>query len=227
MAKLKLYYIRYKGKIQALEPMKNPRFSPSVNEAPNRGEQDTRALILRSALESLAERQSTTTRLRHIAERAGLHYGNLHYYFRSKNDLYLALLDTMLAPIVEERKVMMADPTIPPINKLDTLLDRNRELVERGDELRVILDFLVQSASNAAVRLKLQAMYRDWRDDVAAILREGIERGDFHPAQPDLLPTLIVSLIEGFTNQYLLDPTVGDPGEFFDGVRTMLYCILT
>lgn len=206
--------------------MKN--FTPSTHPPgpPGHEETDTRALILRAALETLAERQSSATRLRQIAERAGLHYGNLHYYFRSKNDLYLALLDSMLAPIVEERKAMMANPNIPPADKLDTLLNRNRELIERGSELRVILDFLVQSAGNAAVRSKLQTMYRDWRADVAAILAQGIERGDFHPAQPELLPTLIVSLIEGYTNQYLLDPSVGDPAEFFDEVRTFLYCIL-
>lgn len=186
----------------------------------------TRQRILQAALETLAERHLANTRLRHIAEKAGLHYGNLHYYFHSKNELYLALLDTMLQPITCERKAMLADASIPPAQKLDTLLQRNQELIERGVELRVILDFLVQSGGNAPVRKKLQSMYRSWRGDMAAIIEQGIAQGEFHPTQPHLLPVLVVSLIEGYTNQYLLDPDAYDPGQYFAGIRAVLYGLL-
>jgi AcrR family transcriptional regulator len=186
----------------------------------------TRQRILQAALETLAERHLAHTRLRHIAEKAGLHYGNLHYYFHSKNELYLALLDTMLQPITCERKAMAADPGISPTQKLDTLLQRNQELIERGVELRVILDFLVQSSGSAPVRRKLQAMYRDWRGDVEAIIRQGVEQGEFHPADADLLPLLVVSLIEGYINQYLLDPGVSSPKEYFAGLRSALRRLL-
>src|SRR5438094_1090672 len=55
----------------------------------NKGEQ-TRALILETALTLFRERGYEETTMRVIAERAGVALGNAYYYFRSKEHLIQA-----------------------------------------------------------------------------------------------------------------------------------------
>jgi AcrR family transcriptional regulator len=62
-----------------------PEPTPSAARTP-RGEQ-TRALILDTALELFRERGYEDTTMRAIAERAGVAVGNAYYYFRSKEQL--------------------------------------------------------------------------------------------------------------------------------------------
>lgn len=186
----------------------------------------TRQRILHATLLTLVERKGTSVSLRQIAERAGVAYGNVHYHFRSKNELFLALLDDLLKPIVEERAVMMAQADIPPMHKLETLLLRNEELVRRENELRVILTFLLQSPGNLKIREKIQKMYSEWRRDIAIIVQQGIDRGDFSSRNAPGLPVLVVGLIEGITTQYLLDPQAIDLPGYFRQVRQLVYGLL-
>jgi AcrR family transcriptional regulator len=187
---------------------------------------DTRQRILQAALETLAERRSSFTSLRDIADKAGVHYGNLHYYFRSKEELYLSLLDSMLQPVISERKQALNDRSIPASAKLDQLFERNQGLIAHGTELTVILDFLVQSSSSPAVRAKLQRMYNDWRSDIAAILAQGTDTGEFSGAHAALLPCLVVGLIDGFMTQFLLDPAVYDLAAYFRSIRAIVFDLL-
>src|SRR5207244_2446742 len=70
--------------------------SPTKEDAPTsaggrtpKGEQ-TRALILQTALDLFRERGYEETTMRAIAERAGVALGNAYYYFRSKEHLIQA-----------------------------------------------------------------------------------------------------------------------------------------
>src|SRR5918992_2330152 len=55
----------------------------------------TRTLILQTALDMFRERGYEQTTMRAIAEKAGLSLGNAYYYFRSKEHLIQAFYQTM------------------------------------------------------------------------------------------------------------------------------------
>jgi AcrR family transcriptional regulator len=65
---------------RSLQPEKGPGESVSKSE-------QTRSLILETALELFSERGYEETTMRAIAERAGVALGNTYYYFRSKEHL--------------------------------------------------------------------------------------------------------------------------------------------
>ena len=76
----------------------------------------TRTLILDTALEMFRERGYEQTTMRAIAEKAGLSLGNAYYYFRSKEYLIQAFYQT-----THEDHLALA---IPALEKHDTLKSR-------------------------------------------------------------------------------------------------------
>src|SRR5437667_5170447 len=91
-----------------------------------KGEQ-TRALILQTALDLFRERGYEETTMRAIAERAGVALGNAYYYFRSKEHLIQAFYArshqehlAAALPILEHEKTLAARLRAVLRAKIDT-----------------------------------------------------------------------------------------------------------
>ena len=94
---------------------------------PGKGDQ-TKALILETALEMFRERGYEQTTMRAIAEKANLSLGNAYYYFRSKEYLiqafYQRLHDThieVVLPALEHEKTLKARLLTAMRTKIDTM----------------------------------------------------------------------------------------------------------
>jgi AcrR family transcriptional regulator len=88
----------------------------------------TKALILETALEMFRERGYDETTMRAVAQKAGVSLGNAYYYFRSKEYLiqafYQRLQDTHLAvaiPALEHEKTLKARLLTVMRTKIDTM----------------------------------------------------------------------------------------------------------
>lgn len=69
--------------------------SSETSDAPVSKSEQTRSLILGTALELFAERGYEETTMRAIAKKAGVALGNTYYYFRSKEHLIQAFYDQL------------------------------------------------------------------------------------------------------------------------------------
>ncbi|WP_120994522.1 TetR/AcrR family transcriptional regulator [Stutzerimonas urumqiensis] len=58
-------------------------------------------LILRAASEEFAEKGFAATKTSDIAQRAGLPKPNVYYYFKSKENLYREVLETIIEPLLD------------------------------------------------------------------------------------------------------------------------------
>jgi len=162
--------------------------------------------ILDAALDTITENKISGTRMRHIAEKAGMSQGNLHYYFPTKADLFRALLDDMLTEFVSERERDIDDASLNPIVTLGVFFQQEREILQkRGKTMDVFFDFWVQGTRDAAIRKQIQNMYAAWRSDMAKVVARGVEQGTFDPTYAALVPSMMVSLMDGGALQYLID----------------------
>lgn len=75
-------------------PSKND--SPEQGDAPSKSEQ-TRALILETAMRLFQERGYDKTTMRAIAQEAGVSVGNAYYYFAGKEHLIQGFYDRIAA----------------------------------------------------------------------------------------------------------------------------------
>ncbi len=186
-----------------------------------------REAILEAALRTIAEHTISGTRMRQIADQAGMSQGNLHYYFPAKADLFLALLDEMLETFSEERSSQLANGSLSPTQKLECFLDQMKDiLLERRHLMDVYFDFWVQGTRDPTIQQKIQGMYARWRQDVAVAVEEGVRSGAFDPTHAPLIPTLLVSLMQGGSLQYLIEDEAFDIDAYFDAARALILRLL-
>ncbi len=194
--------------------------------AKDEGAPSPRERILDAALEVLSEKKISGTRMRQIARQAEMSQGNLHYYFPSKDALFLDLLDHLLERFVEERKDTLADANIRPILKLSFILNQDQDIIRRRKELDVFFDFWVQGTRDEAIQEKISSLYARWRDDIGLIVDEGIRTGLFNPRHAAILPALLVSIMDGAALQYLIDPEAFSLDDYFHSAYEMILLLV-
>jgi len=154
--------------------------------------------------------------MREVAEAAGLGKSSLFHHFRSKAQLYLAVLERVLARIEERVSPVLAGPGRP------------------GEKLDRWTDLLVDAIAehDSAARLLLRALFEDdafdaeaWPEGqgaertlqailsgITGLLREGIEAGEFRPASPaHTVQTLIGATVYHFASGEFGEELLGGP----------------
>jgi TetR/AcrR family transcriptional regulator len=179
--------------------------------------------ILDAALQTIAEDKISGTRMRRIAEKAGMSQGNLHYYFPAKAQLFFALLEDMLATFVEDRESDLLKGDLPPLKKLELFFDQMRRIIlERRRHMYAFYDFWVQGTTDDDIRVVIQGMYARWREDIRQVVREGVNQGIFDASAAQTLPPLMVSLMEGAALQHLIDGEALDLDAYFSAAMRII-----
>lgn len=187
---------------------------------------DPRQIILDAALEVVAENKISGTRMRLIAEQAGMSQGNLHYYFTTKDDLLVALLKTISQRFVDERKTMLAQTNLSLEDRLFSFFDQEKQTIRRRKEMYVLFDFWVQSTTNPLFRELMRNDYRIWRHDIETALT-GAGGGELiHTPGRAVIPALMASLMDGAALQYMIDEDAFDLDVYFVQAQKMIHHLL-
>jgi len=178
--------------------------------------------ILVATYETILEDQISGTRLRKIASKAGIAQGHLHYYFASKDELFLELLNEMIQAFTEDRETLLQDSSISAKQKLLAILHLKYEIIKGSMQDFVLFDFWVQSASNENIQANWHKIYRPWRQAIEAIIQAGIASGEFKPKYAKLMPSLMISVMDGAALQYLIDQDAFELQEYFQSAEEMI-----
>ncbi|HZQ06330.1 MAG TPA: TetR family transcriptional regulator [Anaerolineae bacterium] len=190
---------------------------PKVGTEPIRREQ-----ILDATLETIAQRGLEATRMRQIAANAGLSQPSLHYYFNTKDQLIVQLLERLLTEFLRGRNELLraAEGSMP---KLRVLLDQQKRIItEDKDRLEVYYDFWVQATKRPLVRKKIAEMYEHWRRDIEQIIGEGVKQGTFRADRASQAPFMLVSLFQGAALQSIIDRPRFDLDAYFAQVEDLI-----
>ena len=183
---------------------------PCQPDSPERAEEPAKtriqarneARILDAAQEVFAARGFRGATVDAIAAKAGMSKPNLHYYFKRKSDLYVAVLrrtlDIWLEPFAE------LDPEGAPEVELRRYIARKLEMSRLyPDASRVFANEMLQGAPQ--LRGYLAGDLRELVDRKAGVIRRWIERG----ALAEVDPHHLVFLIWAATQHYAdFDPQV-------------------
>ncbi|AHI00911.1 TetR/AcrR family transcriptional regulator [Kutzneria viridogrisea] len=124
-----------------------------------------RERILTAAEELFAEHGFDATPTSKIAERARVPKGLVHYYFRRKPDLLVALVDRLPDEHIDPNEVVVAGDVAKSLRQLLTELDR------RQDSSLLLSSLLYREAdTHNAVRDALQARFRQLVDLIRAVI---------------------------------------------------------
>jgi len=133
----------------------------------------TQQALLRAATEEFAERGLAGARIDAIAERAGVNKRLIYYYFGSKDDLFLAVLEQTYAGIREAERRLELQALAPP--------DAVRRLVQFTWHYYLehpeFLTLLNSANLHRARHLKESKRVRELNSPLVQLLGEVLERG--------------------------------------------------
>ena len=179
--------------------------------------------ILDATLETIAREKISGTRMHLIAKEAGMSQSNLHYYYPTKNELLISLLDE-----IQERFSKKRTESVDIKNKsfeenLSGLFLEKRDVIINDKKIDYAqFDYWVQGTVNPEIRSKFEKTFDEWRADINEVLQESKSYSETDPKYLDMLPFIIVSLMMGASMQYLIDEDKFDIDEYFNVAKKMI-----
>ena len=163
---------------------------------------DARDRILEAACEAIAQKSFNGCGLNEILAQAGVPKGSFYHYFRSKEDLGVAVVERARDGFVTQVRDILADRRVPALQRLRAMLDHLRAhcaaspAAMRGCLIAKLA--LEISELSEPVRAAVKCTYDQWGGLIAQIVREAQAAGDVAAHQdPERLANLIVNLWEG------------------------------
>lgn len=162
--------------------------------------------------------------MREVADAAGLGKSSLFHHFRSKAQLYLAVLERLLAQIDERLQAALAGDA-PPTERLDRWIDALMDaLAEREPAARLLLRGLFEDdAFDAEAWPEGQGAERHIESilqGILGLLREGTLAGVFRGVSgPHTVQTLIGATVYHFASGEFGEELLGGPLLSADAVR--------
>ena len=185
---------------------------------------DSRAVeerILNAAFKVVDRHTISGTRMHLIAEEAKMVQSNLHYYFKTKQDLMLALLRYLQQNFSENRQAVLdkAPGTLP--GQLAGFFRQKKDIITQTPEYdRVQYDFWNLGQVDEEVNQCFFESYDIWRKHIARVIKL------YAPDLPDeriwLATCVMVSMMMGASMQYLNAPGLFDLDSYFEACLKMI-----
>ena len=156
-------------------------------------------LILDSMLELLAEKKGESCSVSEIAKKAGIAKGGMYYYFKSKEEVFDALVERTYQNIIDDCQNIASSSGENAIEKLKHLY-----IHYRSSNISSDLDAYLHKPQNAGIHQKsLAKILTSLSPIVAQIIEQGNEEKVFHCTYPLELSETIISVF-----CFLLDPGI-------------------
>jgi AcrR family transcriptional regulator len=180
--------------------------------------------ILDATMKVVSREKISGTRMHMIAKEADMSQANLHYYFSTKNDLMIALLDDIQEKFSDDRKdyINIENKTVAE-NIKGFFKQKKNEILYNKEKDYLQFDYWVQGTVNDEIREKFQNTFNIWRDSISEVLSKGKFKDDISESKRAAVPFIIVSLMLGASMQYLIDEGKFSLEEYFDIVEKMLF----
>jgi TetR/AcrR family transcriptional regulator len=166
----------------------------------SRGEPEkTRAAILKSALEEFAHEGVAGARTDEIARRAGVNKALLYYYFKDKDGLYAAALEQVFSGLHDHVVPVLDDTRVPAKQRLLNYVAAHFDYIASSPVYpRLVQREFMRSAgkklSPVASRI-LERYGKPIYTKLTALIRHGVEQGEFRDLDPQQTLTSILGTI--------------------------------
>jgi AcrR family transcriptional regulator len=166
--------------------------------------EETRTKILEASIKLFSAHGFNAASVDDICAEAGISKGAFYHHFKSKQELFLALLDGWLKTIdnaIEASK----DKPVPEI--FMQITEAFPYIFATANEgLPMFLEFWLQASRDEKIWQASVAPYRRYHKHFATLIKKGVEEGSFVEVDPELTSRMIISTAMGLLLQSLMDP---------------------
>jgi AcrR family transcriptional regulator len=173
------------------------------------GERKTQ--ILNAAEEVFTKKGIDEARMDDIAEGTGLSKGTLYLYFKSKEDLVIAILDRIFEGIfnqLEARKGGELGATEAIWRFTD---EAARDYKRMLHIMPIAYEFLALAFRNTIVQKALKRYFNIYMDALIPIIQRGIDSGEFRQVNPEEVAIAAGAIFEGTILLWVYDKTRVEP----------------
>lgn len=179
--------------------------------------------ILDAAFEIVAQNKISGTRMHLIAKEAGMLQSNVHYYYPTKNDLMIALLDSIQERFTQKRMSSVDLEKKSFGENLQGLFHEKKDDILNHKKIDYVqFDFWVQGTANPEVRAKFKDSFDIWIKNITEVLKQDSSFFGNKSVDYGMLPYLIVSIMMGASMQYLIDEEKFDLDDYFAAAEKMI-----
>jgi TetR/AcrR family transcriptional regulator len=169
--------------------------------------EESRAAILKAAVGEFAEHGIAGARTDAIARAARVNKALLYYYFKDKDALYEAVLDHVFSGL-RARVMPVLESDLPPRQKMLAYLGAYFDYIAANPRFpRVVQGEWVRSGAKGSAPMQRVARkyFLPIFEKLSAVLREGIQAGEFRAVNPmDFLPSVVAVIVFYFTTAPLM-----------------------
>ena len=186
------------------------RTAPGAGRKDRSGE--TRAALVRGAIEALREVGFAGASAREIASRAGCNQALVFYHFGSVTDLLLAALDDVSA-----RRLAAYTEVVERADTLTDLIDSAREIFTEdldAGHVAVLVEMVTGAQSTPGLGTEVAARLAPWRDFAESAVRKALVGSPVGLVLP--AKEIAHGIVAGFLGLELLASLDGDRGAALD-----------
>ncbi len=175
--------------------------------------------IVDAAMKVFARKGFDAARMEDIALEAGLSIGGVYWYFKSKDDVIVGIMQAIIDEDVKAlRELLDAPGTVH-----ERLAQYVRATVAESIETTPLSYELYGLAlRDTKVRKYIRSFFTTYRDVLAEFVTQGMARGEIRDVDANLAATTFAALYEGMLEMALLDPVNVDAEAMLLGALDLL-----
>jgi AcrR family transcriptional regulator len=171
---------------------------------------ERRSQILEAATQVFSQMGLDQARMDDIVAASGLSKGALYWYFKSKDEIIAAILDSVFTREITQLQALLAAEG-PVYDRLLRFVQHTAADLKAMTHLApIVYEFYALAFRNEAVRKVLQNDLRRYVTFAEPLIQQGIDRGEFGRLDARQGANALAALIEGTLLLWVIDPASVD-----------------
>ncbi len=171
---------------------------------------ERKAQILNAAEDVFTKKGFSEARMDDIAEETGLSKGTLYLYFKSKEDLIIAILDRIFGDIFRQFEARKNED-LSATEAIWTFTEASiRDYKKMLGMMPIAYEFLALGFRNTVVQKVLKNYFKLYRDRLIPIIQRGIDSGEFRKVDAQDVAIAAGAIFEGTILLWVYDKKVVD-----------------
>ena len=178
--------------------------------------------IMSAALSVVVSKGYDQSRMDDIVEKSQLSKGAIYWYYKSKEEVYLSLVDYWFVQyssgVVDTLKLQKSAS-----DQLKTLFEFFIEQFDKNPAaFKLLVEFWRLAGLNPDFNAKLQQIYSDFLEYIIEIIKVGVANGEFKNVEPRITALSILINIEGINWFTLFDKSGVEAHEYIDTISNFI-----
>lgn len=136
--------------------------------------------IIDAAVIAIAESGYHQAQVSKIAKQAGIADGTIYLYFKNKEDILISLFEEKMGVFVENLQQIIKDENSAS-EKLGQMIENHFQVLANDRHLATVTQLELRQ-SNKEIRMKINAVLKEYLKMIDQIIIEGMVSGEFNPS---------------------------------------------